>query len=531
MRLARRPGAANKLYVLGLCSLAAVLLLCGLLLSGDGWLRLAGRDTGSSAAEPAGSGGSPSGSGNRGDLLVYCAAGMRYAMDDIARAYRDETGRGVQLTYGGSNTLLNQLEVSRTGDLYLAADDSYLRLAREKGLAVESVPLARLRPVIIVRKQNPRRIETLADLWRDDVKVALASPDAAAVGQLVKQLLEPAGLWEKLERQVTRQGVFQATVNEVANDVQLGSVDAGVVWDSTVAQYPELEAVRVPELDAGQSLIQIMVLDSARDPTAALHFARFAGARDKGLTIFRKVGFDVVEGDVWAERPELNFYVGSVNRRALEPIIQQFERREGVQVNTVYNGCGILTAQMRTLRDAQSGAFPDSYMACDVYYLQTVQDLFEQGTDISDTDIVIVVPRGNPQQIRTLADLARPGLRVALGQPDQCTIGVLSKRLLEDEGLYDAVRENLVQETPTSAMLVPNITTGSADAVLAYRTDTLAESERLEVLPINSPLSKAIQPFSTARSSDHKQLSRRLFDAIARSREKFESAGFNWRLD
>jgi ABC-type molybdate transport system substrate-binding protein len=186
---------------------------------------------------------------------------------------------------------------------------------------------------------------------------------------------------------------------------------------------------------------------------------------------------------------------------------------------------------MRGMQEGQAGAFPDTYMACDVYYLETVQDLFEQGTHVSDTDIVIVVQPGNPKSIESLEDLTREGVRVALGQPQQCTIGVLSRRLLEDAGIYDGVRENLVQETPTSAMLVPNITTGSADAVLAYRTDTLAEQNRLEVIPIDSPLSKAVQPFSIARSSDHKYLAQRLFDLIARSREKFESAGFNWRLD
>ncbi len=35
--------------------------------------------------------------------------------------------------------------------------------------------------------------------------------------------------------------------------------------------------------------------------------------------------------------PELTFFAGSVNRRALEPVIKRFEIREAVRVNTVYS--------------------------------------------------------------------------------------------------------------------------------------------------------------------------------------------------
>lgn len=534
----RRPGVANRIYVLAACSLVVVLGLGLLLVAGDslwsGSARVGESGGGGNSTGPDGSdeaSGSDAREQGDGQLFLYCAAGMRYAVDDIVQDYRRETGTSVQLTYGGSNTLLNQIEVSRTGDLYIAADNSYIELGREKGLVAESVTLALMRPVIVVPKDNPLGIQSVDDLLRDDVKTAVANPEAAAVGRKTRRLLQDSGHWERLEQRVTRSGVFQPTVNEVANDVKIGSVDAGIVWDSTAAQYPELEVVYVPELERGVADIQIAVLTSTETPTEALRFARYVAARDKGLATFRKAGFDVVEGDVWERNPEITFFAGAVNRRALEPIIQEFERREGVKVNTVYNGCGILTAQMRSMQQGQAGSFPDTYMACDVYYLETVQDLFEQGVNVSDTDIVIVVQPGNPKSIRSLEDLTKPGVRVALGQPDQCTIGVLSRRLLEDAGIYEQVRENLVQETPTSAMLVPNITTGSADAVLAYRSDTLAEQNRLEVVPIDSPLSKAVQPFSIARASDHKYLSQRLFDHIARSRDKFESAGFNWRLD
>jgi molybdenum ABC transporter molybdate-binding protein len=464
-------------------------------------------------------------------LLVYCAAGLRYPMEEVVAQYQREYGVATTVQYGGSNTLLSQVAVSRVGDLFLAADDAFVRRGQEQGLLAEVIPLATMDPVIAVRKDRPRRVTSLADLLQPDVRVACANPDAAAIGDTTRRLLQRTGEWESLQAHIQRAGVFKPTVNDVANDVKLGSVDAGIVWDTTAAAYPELEAVRIPQLDGEPARVEIAVLASTRQPAAALHFARYVSARDRGLQTFATHHYTVVDGDRWADVPEITFFAGSVNRRALEPVLNQFQQREGIVINTVYNGCGILTAQMRIAADNQGLGFPDTYMACDVHYLETVKDWFQDAVNVSDTDIVIAVQKGNPKSIQSLQDLLRPGVRVAVGQPEQCTIGVLTRRLLEHEGLYDQLLEqHVVTQTETSALLVPAVTTRAADAALAYRTDTLAERDKIDVVTVDSPLARAIQPYSIARSSDHKELGRRLFRAISQSREAFEAAGFHWRL-
>jgi molybdenum ABC transporter molybdate-binding protein len=456
---------------------------------------------------------------------------MRYPMEEIITQYQEQYGVRISAQFQGSNTLLAQIEVSKTGDLYLAADSSYVELARQKGLAVESLGLARMKPVIVIHKDN-KTIHSIDDLLSPQHRVALGNPNTATIGKKTRKLLTKSGHWEPLNRNVTRNGVYKPTVNEVANDVKLGSVHAGIIWDSVAVQFKELKQIPCPELDAGEAEIQICVLKSAHSSVAALKFARFVAASDRGLQTFAKKGFRVLPGDIWQERPVLTFFAGSVNRRALEPIIKSFEEREGVQINRVYNDCGILMAQMRMIKNQGKG-FPDTYMASDVHCLKAVQDLFEEGMQISDMDIVLVVQKGNPKQIKQLKDLAREGIRLAIGHPQQCTIGVLSRRLLEEADVFETIRKNgnIVTETASSALLIPNITTGAADVVLAYRSDTIAEQKKLEVVPINSNLAKAIQPYSISRSTKFRALSGRLLDTIARSRDKFEEAGFNWRLD
>jgi molybdenum ABC transporter molybdate-binding protein len=526
----RNPGRINTLWLLVVVASAAVAGLVLLLRLDFGIL------------QPTGSGGG--GSAQR--LAVYCAAGLRFPAEEIARQYEEEYGIAVEIQFGGSDTLLHRIEVNKfdTGDLYLAADDWYTDEARQRGLAAETIPIAYQGLVIVVRKDGPKQIAGLGDLLAADVRVALANPDQAAIGRATRRGLEKVPLdggtlWHQLEQHVTKHGVFKPTVNEVATDVKLGSVDAGIVWDATVrmpSYREELLAITVPELQAEVDLVSICVLNSSRQPTAALKFARYLSARDRGLPVFEQHGMKPVDGDRWADRPEVTFFCGSVNRRAVEEVIAEFQQREDAMVNTIYDGCGILTSRMQTI-DAQrpDQGFPDVYMACDRYYLENVKQWFQDAVDVSDTEIVIAVPKGSTQ-VRGLADLVQPGIRVAVGEPSQCTIGALTRRLLVNEGLYDRLKEKqnqpgeVVVEKSSSALIIPDVVTGHVDAALAYMTDVKANLDSVDVVHFDSPLNLAIQPFSIAKSSDHKYLGRRLQQKIRESPEAFEKAGFHFRL-
>lgn len=479
-------------------------------------------------------------------LTMYCAAGIRVPVEEVAEEYEAKYGVHIELQYAGSNSLLNQLQVNKfdTGDLYLAADDFYTDKAKELGLAQETLTIAYMRPVIAVPTENKAGIKTVRDLLKKDVRVALGNPDQAAVGRAVRKRLKAyesgdSDLWTKLEAHVTDVGVFKPTVNDVANDVKVGTVDAAIVWDSTVAmpKYRDhLTAIPVEELDGDPNLISVCVLTSSQQSTEALRFARYLSASDRGLTVFKKYGMRPVEGDVWVENPEITFYCGAVNRRAVAQVIEDFAAREGVTVNTVYDGCGVLTSRMKTI-DAQdtSLGFPDVYMACDRYYLENVKDWFQDDVDISDAEIVLAVPKGS-EKVRSLSDLLKPGIRVAIGEGEQCTLGALTRRMLTREAIYEKLKAKqklsgeVVVEKPSSALLIPDVVAGHVDVAIAYVTDTLAASRDVDIVRIESPLKLAVQPFSVSRSSLHKHLVGRLFERVADAKDEFESAGFHFRL-
>lgn len=455
-------------------------------------------------------------------LVLYCAAGIKAPVEAVAKEYEQAYGVQVQLQYGGSQTLLANIEVSKHGDLYLPADDSYIELARRKELLAEVLPLARMKAVVAVRQGNPRNIAVLADLLRKDVRLAQANPEAAAIGKLAREAFLKSGHWDALEKRTL---VFKPTVNDVASDIKVGTVDAGIVWDATVTQFPELEMIRIPELANTTAHISIAVLRSSAQPTAALRFARYLAARGKGLKEFERHGFQAADGDQWSEVPELRLLAGAMLRPVIEETITEFEQREGVKVLRVYNGCGILVAQMR------AGERPDAYFACDRSFLAQVHDLFLDAVDVSKNQLVILVPNGNPHQVKSIEDLAKPGLKLGVGHEKQCALGVITQQTLQQGGYYPQVRKNVVVESPTGDMLVNQLRTKSLDAVIAYISNATSAADELEAIAIDIPCALAVQPIAVGKESADKHLTARLLAAIRsqESRARFESFGFHWQ--
>jgi len=397
-----------------------------------------------------------------------------------------------------------------------------VEIARKKGLVDAVMPVAVMRPVLGVRKGNPKGILSLEDVLKKDVKLGQANPDAAAIGKVTRDALTKIGKWEAVKAKTV---VFTGTVNEVANAVKVGSIDCGFVWDALVKQYPDLEAVQIDELKDVKSSVAVVVLKTSKNGVEARKLARYLSAKDRGLKQFAKFGFTTVEGDLWSLRPELKLMSGAMLRPAIEETIADFERREGVSVTRVYNGCGILVAAMR------AGERPDAYFACDSSFMKQVSDLFLDSTDVSQNQLVILVHKGNPRGVHSLGDLGQKDLKVGVGHEKQCALGVLTKETLVQTKQYEPVMKNVKVQSPTGDFLVNQLKTGSLDAVIAYISNAAASGDKLEAIKIDIPCALATQPFAVGRESANKQLAGRLLVAIesAESRERFEENGFYWK--
>ncbi|KAA3611500.1 MAG: extracellular solute-binding protein [Planctomycetota bacterium] len=500
----RNAGFANQALAWFLLSIVAV---CAI-----GWLLLRPKASGPGSQAK--------------QLRIFCAAGLKPAVVAAAHRYEAEYGVRIEFQFGGSGNLLNQLQVVRAGDLYLAGDQSFVMRAKELDLVQEVFPLAEMKPVLGVREGNPHQVQSMADALDKDLRIGLAIPEAAAIGRLSRRYFQSTGLWNRLQE---KSKVFKTTVTELATDLQIGTLDVAVIWDATVFQFDGLQSISDPGLAQQLQTVALGVLKSSPSPTEALRFARFLAAKDRGAIEFAAAGYQALEGDPWHPHPELLMMSGAMLQPAIEQSIQAFEEREGVQIHRIYNGCGILVAGM------QSGQRPDLYFSCDQSFMDSVSDWFQPPLTVSSNPMVILTQGGNPHQILRMEDFIKPGLKIGLGHPQDSALGALTERLLASRNLAAPLREigNLVVESATGDYLVNQMIVGSLDAAIVYASNAALAGEVLEIVPIDDPLAFAVQPLATGKSTSHPQLAARLMRTLIGqdAEHRFAELGFHWRLE
>ena len=457
-------------------------------------------------------------------LEVWCAAGLKAPVEELALSYERAYGTRLQINYGGSGTLLSNMEAARTGDVLLAADAAYATLAQKKGLAQETIALAQMRSVLAVKSGNPLQIKGWADLLqRPELKLGLCNPESAAIGATIKSIAEKHQQWPQLRDAAE---VMKSTVSELALDLKAGALDAAFMWDQTAASLPELATVSCSELADTIVTVPGAVLTTSKQPRSALHFLRWIASAEHGAPVFRKHHFTAQGGDAWEEMPTLTIYAGSVNRPALEGALKIFTEREGVQVQTVYNGCGMLCSAMQALAKDPGGKVPDAYYACDVCFVPPVADLFPEAVRLSETDIIIAVAKGNPHGIHSLTDLTKPLLRVGVCDARQSALGFLTERLLDRAALLPGVSERIVTRVPTADLLVNQLRAGSLEAAIVYAANLSGVGDALDSVKIDHPAAKAVQPYAVSAKSPHRQLAGRLLELLKSRQAEFVKAGF-----
>jgi ABC-type molybdate transport system substrate-binding protein len=215
-------------------------------------------------------------------------------------------------------------------------------------------------------------------------------------------------------------------------------------------------------------------------------------------------------------------------RPAIEKTLDEFQKREGVRITTVYNGCGILVGQMKT-----GEGKPDLYFSCDPQFLQMVREQFEEPTVISKNQLVIAVPKGNKHQLQALKDLGKAGLRVGVGHEQQCALGAITKETFLKSGVYAGVQKNIVEQAPSGDLLVVQLRVGSLDAVVCYQSNVTPFTQDIDAIPVTGiPCAAPEQPIAIRKDCRFPQSARRLWLALQTpaSRQRFEELGFGWEV-
>jgi molybdate transport system substrate-binding protein len=164
--------------------------------------------------------------------LVAAASDLRFALDELAAVFRRETGVAVRIVYGSSGNFRRQIAEGAPFELFLSADEDYVRsLAREGKLVDEGVLYGVGRLALVVPPASPLRADaTLADLAAAARagrirRFAIANPDHAPYGRAAQEALTAVGAWATLRSRL----VLGENVAQAMQFATSGSTDGGIV--------------------------------------------------------------------------------------------------------------------------------------------------------------------------------------------------------------------------------------------------------------------------------------------------------------
>ena len=202
-------------------------------------------------------------------LRLLCAAGMREPVTEIISKFEAETGVEVDVQFGGSGTLLAMMD-QLEADLYLAADDGYVEEAYRRGFVLSRHRLGYQSPVLAWNSEKKFDVTSLSDWARKSTRLGIAISETSAIGKVTEEVFKVEGIFEEV-----LPCAHFVTVYELANAIQIGSVDSGIIWDNVAARYKGVSVQSLSEFSGVVSAVEVAVLLSSSFPNAADELAEF----------------------------------------------------------------------------------------------------------------------------------------------------------------------------------------------------------------------------------------------------------------
>jgi len=242
---------------------------------------------GKSSSQPAGESNTPPAQG-KAPLFAYVGANLKDPVSELAQVYEQRTGVKVELTFNNAGSLLNQLETTKKGDIYMPGGMPFVETAKQKGCIAEMVgPIAYHTPVIITPKGNPAKISKVQDLARPGLKLVIPDKEATAIGKTVFKTFDKLGITGEIEKNAL---TYVETPAKVIATLGMGQGDAGIVEYSNT--YQNLDKLDVVEIDPSVNIVDQIpctMLSYSDQQEQAKNFLEFM--KEEGPAVFKKYGF------------------------------------------------------------------------------------------------------------------------------------------------------------------------------------------------------------------------------------------------
>ncbi len=226
-----------------------------------------------------------SASAEDGKVTVFAAASLTEAFTELGKRFEEQNeGTTVVFSFGSSSDLAAQIDQGAPADVLASADEPNMEKVVDAGMA-DGEPEAFAGNVleIAVPKGNPGRVKGLADFSDGGLRLAICDLDAPC-GNAAGEVLRKAGVDASIDS-------YEPDVKAVLTKVELGEVDAGLVYHSDVlAAGNGIESIVIPSADQVVNTYPIVVVKDAGNPDAGREFIELV-LSDEGQAELAKWGF------------------------------------------------------------------------------------------------------------------------------------------------------------------------------------------------------------------------------------------------
>jgi molybdate transport system substrate-binding protein len=179
------------------------------------------------------------------DPLVFAAASVKNALDELAVQWQRQTGKKVVISYAASNTLIKQIEQGAPADLFISADLDWMDYGQQHNLINGETRSNLLgnRIVLVAPKDSTLTLNItprfdLAGALKGG-RLAMANVDAVPAGKYGKAALEKLSVWDSVKDKIAQADNVRAALLLVSR----GEAPVGIVYQTDAAADPTVKII------------------------------------------------------------------------------------------------------------------------------------------------------------------------------------------------------------------------------------------------------------------------------------------------
>ncbi len=227
------------------------------------------------------------------DVVVFAAASLKSALDQVARDWEASTGNRVQISYAGSGKLAKQILDGAPADIFLSAAPEWMDAVEADGMILPQTrrDLLGNRLVLVGHGRGLAAVEIdrnldLAALLGGE-HLAMAFVDSVPAGQYGKAALEYLGQWAAVAPLVAQSDNVRAALALVDR----GEAPLGIVYATDVRAATEVTVIGTFPAESHPPIrYPVALLAGSADPEDAAFL--LALSSPEAAAVFRAEGFE-----------------------------------------------------------------------------------------------------------------------------------------------------------------------------------------------------------------------------------------------